>query len=209
MTTITCPWCGTNYTVFQSNCKNCGGVLPAPAQVVAIAERKQFKQQMPPPPPREISNSYVWRLLAQDGWVISSAVFVMLGVIFSMVGGGLTLGVITAFVGLPFLGMGLLFLGGGLAILYWRYQTAQTSVNVLKHGRAKEGEITSLVPNYSVRINGRTPWAVNYKFSLDGKEYEGKVSTLNDPSFFLQPGDSAVILYLPDKPESNQIYPHP
>lgn len=208
-TTITCPWCGTNYTSFQSNCRNCGGTLPAPAQVEAAAARKQLELQMPPSPPREISDNYVWRLLGQDGWVISSAIFVLLGVIFSFVGAGLTLGIITAFVGLPFLGMGLFFLCGGLGIIYWRYQFAQNVVNVLKHGEATEGEVTGLEANYNVRINGRNPWTVSYKFALDGKDYEGKVTTLNFPGLFMQPGSPAVVLYLPDKPGNNQLYPHP
>lgn len=164
---------------------------------------------MPPAPPREISPNYAWRLLAQDAWVISAAIFVLIGSIFTLVGGGLTLGIITAFVGLPFLGLGLLFLFGGLGIIYWRYQLAANSANVLKLGLATEGEITALEPNYSVRVNGRTPWNIKYKFSLDGKDYEGSVGTLNDPSFALQAGSPAVILYLPNKPENNQLYPHP
>jgi hypothetical protein len=207
--TITCPWCGTSYTAFQNNCRNCGAPLPPPAELEKLTARKSGRLQMPPAPPREIADSYIWRLMGQDGWVISSAVFVLLGVIFGFVGGGLTIGIITAFVGIPFLGMGLLFLGGGLAIIYWRYHEATNILNVLKHGQAKEGEITGLEPNYNVRINGRTPWTVYYRFSVDGKDYDGKVSTLNDPSFFMQPGSPAVVLYLPDAPEHNGLYPHP
>jgi hypothetical protein len=209
MATITCPWCGTNYTSFQSNCRNCGGTLPAPQEVEKAAKRKTAKLQMPPAPPREISENYVWRILGQDGWVISAAIFALLGGIFTVTGAGLTIGIITAFVGLPFLGMGLLFLGGGGAVLYWRYQEAQKAMNVLKFGQAKEGEITGLDVNYNVRINGRNPWTVHYRFSVDGKDYDGKVGTLNDPSYLLQPGSPAIVLYLSESPENNGLYPHP
>ena len=29
---IICPWCGTQHEKFQSNCKNCGGLLEAPPE---------------------------------------------------------------------------------------------------------------------------------------------------------------------------------
>jgi len=210
MAVIVCPWCGTNYTVFQSNCRNCGGVIPAPAETpAAVGPRRQARLQMPSPPPREISQNYFWRLFWQDAWTISASIFALLGAIFTMVGGGLTLGIVTAFVGIPFLGLGLLFLGASGYVLYWRYQIAQNAVNVLRLGLATQGEITALEPNYSVRVNGRTPWNIKYKFSLDGEDYEGIVGTLNHPGFELQEGSPAVILYLPDKPENNQLYPHP
>lgn len=206
---IICPWCGTNYIDFQSNCSNCGGTIPAPRKAPA-ATRPDARPQLswPPSPPRNIAPNYAWKLLSQDGWVISTFVFVLLGIIFTMVGGGLTLGIVTAFVGIPFVGMGLLFLGGGLAVAYWRYQLATQTVEVLKSGQAKEGEITGLEPNYSVRINGRMPWTIRYQFSVDGKVYQGSTSTLNNPQL-THPVGPAVVLYLADNPDKNQVYPHP
>jgi hypothetical protein len=204
---ITCPWCGTNHQEFQSNCKNCGGPLPAPSQVAATAARR--KLVMPPAPPREIASSFAWRWLLTDGWTIGGLVITIVGGSFSVTGAGLTVGIITAFVGIPFLLLGLVMLAGGLAVLVWRYDLAQKAMNVLRHGLSTKGEITSLEPNYSVRINGRTPWTIGYKFSLDGNEYEGNVSTLNNPSADLAPGNPAAVLYLPDAPQYNGLYPHP
>lgn len=205
--TITCPWCGTNYTEFQSNCKNCGGVLPAPSEVAADTARRRLV--MPPSPPREIASGFAWRWLLTDGWTIASFVFVILGGSFSLTGVGLIAGIITAIVGIPFLFLGLAFLGGGVGVFYWRYQQAQAALNVLRYGVATRGEITELDQNYSVRINGRNPWAIGYKFTVDGKEYEGKVTTLNNPGLHLAPGSPTAVLYLPDAPQYNGIYPHP
>lgn len=204
---ITCPWCGTNHLEFQSNCKNCGGPLPAPGELARTDARR--KVIMPPPPPREIAGSFVWRWMITDGWTIAAFVFLILGGSFSLTGVGLVAGIVTAFVGIPFLLLGLVFLGGSVGVLYWRYTLAQNILKVLRHGQATHGEITAIEQNYNVRVNGRNPWTISYKFSLDGKDYEGKVSTLNNPPTYLAPGNPTAILYLSDAPEYNGIYPHP
>lgn len=219
--TITCPWCGTNYTEFHPNCKNCGGVLPAPsefAKTLAVVEkakrspesfRRSLKDRFPDAPPRTISANYLWRLMLADPWTVAALIFTFIGGIFSITGAGLTIGIITAFVGLPFLALGLLFLMGGVGVLVWRYQIAEKRVKVLKEGIAIEGEIIDLIDNPSVRVNGRIPWKITYIFNLDGEEYSGTVSTLNPPGTHLAPGTPAVILYLKENPLFNGLYPHP
>lgn len=204
---ITCPYCGTNHLEFQSNCKNCGAPLPAPELVAEAARRRQLV--MPPPPPREIANSFAWKLMLTDGWGIVSFILLFLGAIFAFTGAGLTAGLITAFVGLPFLCFGVGFLGGGGYLFYWRWGIAQTQLNVLRQGLSTTGEITKLEQDYNVTVNGRNPWRISYKFSLKGEEYEGVVTTLNDPADNLAPGRPAAILYLPEAPQHNGLYPHP
>ncbi len=204
---ITCPYCGTSYTSFQSNCSRCGAPLPAPSQLAAAAARR--KLQMPPDPPREISSSYAWKLMLTDGWAIAAFVLLIIGLTFTLTGGGLTLGIVTAVVGLPFLCLGLGFLGGGGYLFFWRFQLAQDQLGVLRHGQSTVGEITEVHENVNVTVNGYHPWDISYKFELDGQEYTGSVSTLNAPSEALRPGNKAAVLYLPDKPQHNGLYPHP
>ncbi len=209
---ITCPWCGTNYAAFQSNCKNCGGPLPPPAQAAAPAPEREApaaRRAPPPPPPRPISDSYVWRLLAADGGAIAGGIFALLGAIFLFVGVPLTIGIITAFVGLPFAGLGAVFLGVGGWLLVRRYESAQKTVSVLRQGEAVEGRILEVRENYNVTVNNRHPWTITYQFQMNGRGYEGKVSTLNRPDPQLQPEQAAYVLYLPDAPEVNTLYPHP
>ncbi len=164
---------------------------------------------MPPAPPRPISNRYAWRLLYSDGWAIAALVFLLLGLIFGMVGMGLTLGIITAFVGIPFLFLGLAFLAGGVGLLVWRYQSAQKVVMVLREGQATRGQILDLQENYSVRVNGRHPWVIRYGFQVNGESHEGQLTTLNQPGQQLQSGKAVCILYLSGAPQWNSIYPHP
>ena len=129
-----CPWCGTQYSVFQSNCKNCGGPLRLIEEEIASSSAPAEPVAVPPPAPRPISDSYLWRILFTDGWAVSALIFCLLGVIFSMVGAGLTLGIITAFIGIPFLLLGIVFLIVAVWVLVWRTRRAQKVVTVLKGG---------------------------------------------------------------------------
>ncbi len=202
---ITCPWCGTNYPTFQPNCQNCGGPLPPP-QETRLPEEGPV---MPPPAPRPIASNYAWKLLLSDGWAISALVFLILGFVFTLLGIILTVAIITAFVGIPFAGLGILFLGGGIGVAIWRYKEKQAVVDILRVGEATTGQITSVEENYNVRVNGRNPWRISYQFALGGQTYGGELSTLNTPGAALQPGKQTCILYLPQSPARNTLYPHP
>ena len=204
---VICPWCGTNYIAFQSNCGKCGGPIQAP-RAVAPAERVD-EVDMPSAPPREISDKYRWKIMQADTWSITAGIFALIGAIFSLVGFVLTIAIVTAFVGIPFLGMGLLFLGGGGYVLYWRYNEALKAVNILRNGEALLGRVTGAQTNYNVAVNGRNPLTISYQFRVNGKEYQSTVTTLNHLNLQYQPGQSICVLYLAENPEYNSLYPHP
>jgi len=207
MPPILCPFCGTYYTAFQSNCKNCGGPIPLPPAEAEAPE--QVRLTLPPPPPRPIADSYVWKLLSADGWATASGIFILIGVIFAVTGLALTAGIITAFVGIPFAILGLLFAGGGAAVLYSRYSQAQKTVQVLRLGEAVQGQITEVSENINVSVNNNHPWTIRYAFQAGGADYQGQVTTLRRPAPNLQPDLPAVVLYLPSAPLYNALYPHP
>ncbi len=207
MIKITCPWCGTNYTGFQSNCDNCGGSLPLPVE--RALEPSPPNLPSPPPPPREVPPRVAWRILITDGWAITGFVFSLLGLIFSVVGLALTVTLVGAFVGIPFAGMGILFLGGGGPLLAWRYQLAQKTLLVLRHGQAAQGEILNVYQNFQIQVNGRYPWTVEYRCDVNGRVYQGKVTTLSQPDLSQEPGKAVYVLYMADDPAQNTIYPSP
>ena len=204
---VTCPWCGTSYVTFQPNCDNCGGTLPLPQGPTADPAASTLR--VPPPPPRRVPRNYVWRLLMTDGWAITAGIFVLIGGIFGLVGGALTISIVAAFVGLPFVGVGLLLLVPGGLILVWRAGGAQTTAEVLRSGDAALGRIVSVDQNYHVQINGRFPWSLVYQFEAAGEPHEGKVTTLSQPDLSRQAGRPVYVLYARDDPERNTIYPHP
>jgi len=47
--------------------------------------------------------------MTTDGWSIAAFIFFLIGAIFGMIGLGLTVGIVTAFVGIPFLLLGIVF----------------------------------------------------------------------------------------------------
>jgi len=205
---IICPWCGTNYLTFQPNCTNCGGPLQAVDEKTASSAPVE-NLLIPPSAPRPISDRYVWRLLSSDGWWIVALVFGIMGIVFFLVGAGLTIAIITAFVGIPFLILGIGFLVAGGWVFIRRYQGARKVVKVLQVGEATRGQIVEIRQDYSVRVNGRNPWRIRYQFQVNGEDYEGKVTTFNQPGQQLQAGKAVSILYLPGAPKWSSIYPHP
>jgi hypothetical protein len=203
---VTCPWCGTNYLTFQSNCDKCGGPMALPSESGATGADSL---PTPPPAPRPVADSYAWRLMWSDGWGVAGFIFTLLGAIFTVVGLALTVAVVTAFVGLPFVVLGLAFLIPGIILLSARYQRAMRTVGVLRLGDATTGQITRVEQNLAVRVNNQHPWKIAYQFKVHDLPYEGQVSTLNTPSAALQPGQAARVLYLPQAPQYNSLYPHP
>ena len=204
---ITCPWCGTGYTTFQPNCKNCGGSMPLPVEKDSDSSGKALA--VPPPAPRAVPRNYIWRVLLSDGWAITAGIFALVGAIFGLVGFGLTADMVTAFVGLPFAALGLLCFGGGAAVLIWRYQKAQKIKKVLKDGEAVLGEIETVQQVMQVRVNGRHPWTISYCFEVSGHLYQGKLTTLSQPGLDQQSETDIYVLYMRENPEQNTIYPHP
>jgi hypothetical protein len=207
---ITCPWCGTNYQTFQSNCDKCGGPMGLPSEPGAPASTAGVEGlPAPPPPPRPVADSYAWRLIWSEGWGVVGFIFALLGAIFTVVGVALTLGVVTAFVGLPFVVLGLIFLFGGGVLLSARYQEAKRTVGVLRIGDSAVGQIARVEENQAVRVNNQHPWTITYQFRVQNLPYAGRVTTLNVPGANLQPGKTACVLYLPQAPQYNSLYPHP
>ncbi|MHC1782437.1 MAG: hypothetical protein AB9891_06705 [Anaerolineaceae bacterium] len=206
---IICPWCGTNYLEFQSNCKNCCGPIPAPREEAIFSSSQSELAAPPPPAPRPISNAYAWRLLTADGWALAVLILGLLGFIFTLVGAGLILGIVTAIVGIPFLAIGIIFLCLAIAGLVWRYGRAWKVLNILRMGEVTSGQIVEVQENYSVRVNGRHPWVIGFQFRVNGQDYNGNITTLNPVGQDIQPGKSAWVLFLPEDPRWNSIYPHP
>lgn len=144
-----------------------------------------------------------------SGWGGAAAIFAFIGGIFFFVGLLLTALVVTAFVGIPFIGMGAIFGAGGSIVLKTQYDKARKTVEVLKHGHDTEGLVTEVEQNFMVRINGRNPFNIGYEYTVGGQRFTGSAQTLQNPLSVFRPGGRAWVLYAPGSPETSTLYPHP
>lgn len=206
---ITCPWCATAYKEYQPACEKCGGPIPEADQADTSTGEAEEEPPIPPAPPRPFSDSYAWRILASEGGAITSGVVAVLGFVFAILGLLLTFLVVTIFVGIPFLLLGIVMIGVGGMIFFWRYQRALVRVAVLRRGLATRGSVVRLeqIPYY--RVNRQHPWEITYHYLVEWREFEGKLTTLAEPGKHLQPGRAATVLYLAESPEQSLIYPLP
>jgi hypothetical protein len=74
-------------------------------------------------------------------------------------------------------------------------------------GRAIVARVTKRGLDYAVRINGRHPTMVCWEFSLEGRAFKGKISSMK-PELVepLGQGDDILVLYDPDNPRINTCW---
>ncbi len=213
MPRIICPWCGTHYTEFQPNCENCGGSLPFPQETdigISSHDTNRLPLAVPAEKPRGVPTSHLWKILSTKAGPWIGGIFSILGFVFGIVGFGLTVTVVAIFVGIPFMFLGVVFSGIGLPLFIVGYSRAQRTLGLLRNGSSVEGKIHQVVPNYQMTINGRHPWKISYAFELHGRKFTGTSSTLSAiPHDVNYSGQPVFILYNPENPEENTIFPNP
>lgn len=197
---IECTWCGTRYASFQPRCESCGGPLPPPPG--------QDAGEPPPPPPRSLPAAFERRVR------YSHNVEFMIGAIFTAIGA--LIGVVFVAVGisaplLPMAGVGglvlLIFGGVGLLLLRVGLRRAASTLRAYREGRAVVGEIVDVHVDTSVKINGRSPWAITYTFKAGGAEHVGTARTFDPRARQRSPGQPVHVLHVDGDPEHSTLYP--
>lgn len=157
----------------------------------------------PPMPPREVSGRYARRLLMTDIRFIVGAVLGGIGLIYAVVG-------VREYgygVGIVFLSTGMLILGVGVWLVLLRVLRWRRIIAVIEKGPPIRGEVLGVGPNFSVRINGRHPFKVRYSFRPLGGTVEGVFETMDERVMVLKVGMAVNVLYDPDDPAVNTLYP--
>lgn len=197
-----CAWCGQRNPNTILECRKCGGPLTPPLG--------EDPGAAPPPPPRVLPAGYKRRML------FSNTPITLVGGIFLLV--GFPLGVIFTTLGfaIPEIwlfiviggGVGGLFtlLGGGM--LYFGIQQGLGKIRPYEHGQATVGEVIAIQQDYSMSVNGRYPWAIVYIFDdARGRPYEGQAITWQHAPNTQAVGNHVFVLYMPDDPHQNVLYP--
>ncbi len=163
---------------------------------------------VPPPAPRALPKGYARNLMFSGnplGLVggIFFAVGLLLGVIFP------TIGIATGLWLMLLIGgfLALIFTTLGGTMLYVVYQAGMNKVRPYKDGVAVLGEVGNVYKNPLVNVNGRNPYTVEYLFRADGRPFEGQMDTWSSAVIDLEKGQPLHVLYLPEDPLQNVIYP--
>jgi len=139
----------------------------------------------------------------------------LVGLIFLLI--GFPLGLIFTILGITLPGMWLfIVIGGGVggiftllggAMLYFGIREGLGKIRPFEHGQATIGEVIEMYRDPTVSINGRNPWAIIYTFKVHGLTYEGKAISWKYAPQTQAEGNRVHVLYLPDDPDQNAIYP--
>lgn len=207
----TCPYCGSSYITFQTNCKNCGAPLPPVVKdgIQTKTRDVDFTPPKPPAPPRTIAETYVFRLMWADGIGVSSIAFLIIGILLIITGVVKSLLDSQNFDASLISGFGWFITVSSAAIGFWSYWEARQKVQVLRIGQAALGRILTVEQRAESQSTTTHTWVIHYNCIANGKRIRGKLLTRIPPGKRLQAGNQVWVLYLPDKPKKNTIYPHP
>ncbi len=162
----------------------------------------------PPPAPR----SGGWRRARK---VDAMAGFNLLfGALFGGIGGfiGVVFVLVSLFSDAPALmgfiggGVGLIFGGIGGGIFYKGVERVRALTAVWRDGRVAHGDVDDVKLDTTVRANGRSPWQINFHFTVRGVAYTGVASTWNPLVRLAHRGQKIAVLYSPADPSQNLAY---
>ncbi len=196
---IACPWCTQRNPADALECRKCGGPLPVPG----IDPGPE-----PPPPPRTLPKGYKSRMYWKNSPMTT------IGIVFAIVGLsiacvfpaiGIAVGLVPFACAGGFFGMAFGIIGA--AMLYSGIKTARGKLRPYEFGIATPGEIIDIYRDTTVEVNGRNPWAVQYLFEVGSESIEGKSITWKHAPKLQKAGNHVWVLYMPDDPEQNALYP--
>ncbi len=197
---VSCPWCKQFSPAAPpgADCGNCGGPLPPPPSV--------GRALAPPPTPRHLPERYTRaRLLSKNVGALVGTVFAAFGGLFGALGVGLCFVLLP--LGLGFMGFGVLFGGIGLALRSASRKDALRQIAALTYGVTAEGQVVSVGRDTSESINGRNPFLIEYVFSVNGQALGGATKGWDIVNATRQPGQPLWVVYLPNDPSVNSIWP--
>lgn len=110
-----------------------------------------------------------------------------------------------AFVAVP---LTLIFggIGGGMVLFSLRHVAAMKAT--YRNGEVAPGVVTNVALDPTVKVNGRSPFAIHYQFEAADGERTGRTRTWVVPRDMF-PGRPVHIIYDRDKPKRNLLYPLP
>ena len=101
----------------------------------------------------------------------------------------------------------LLFMIVGAVLFRQGRRTATGVLNAFRRGVAVEGKVASVRLDETQSINQRHPWVFTYQFPVGNELVEGSLTSFNSTLATRSRGQPLWVLYVPDDPGQNTIYP--
>ncbi len=176
---VKCPWCKSQFpNSISSNCDNCGGTLEYQRGTNELGPK-------PPMAPRLLPKKFIKRVK------YTSNVMTILGIVFTI----------------PFFWTIIFPIIG---IFLWKkgIKDANNELIPLEQGTATTGEITNIRQNFSIKVNNKSPYVIEFTFEANGKKYAGDVGNIFDLSNVCKEvGDKLWVVYMPEDPSLSSIWP--
>ena len=179
---VECPWCKTvNRVIDETNCKNCGGPLPAVSH-----DNSGIDRGTPPPSvPRKLPDIYIKKLKYRSTMFIIGIVFIV-----------------------PFI-WSVIFPIIGFFLVRSALKTANRKIAALENGIKAEGDLVDIYKDTSESVNERHPWRLDYEFKTRNGELitAKKTGAWSNNNRHRRIGDKLWVVYLRDNPNINAIWP--
>ncbi len=179
---VECPWCKTvNRVITETHCKTCGGPLPAVSH-----DNSGINRGTPPPsPPRKLPDVYVKKLKYRNTLFIIGIIFIV-----------------------PFI-WSIIFPIIGFFLVRSGLRTAKRKIEALEKGIKAEGVLIDVYKDTSETVNGKNPWRLDYEFKTKNGDIitAKKTGAWNSNNRYRKPNDKLWIVYLPEDPKINAIWP--
>lgn len=188
---ITCGWCNTHYASWQNHCDFCGGPMPG-LPGLELGEE-------PPPPPRRLPRGFAFRTrwsqniatLAGGGFFLISSLFFL---------AALKAHSWAALV--PFF-----FMTGGFFMFRLGWRHASSVLRAFRRGIAVRGEIYECRIDRTQSMNGEHPYKLTWHFTVEGRQYEGALTSFDSTLGSRARGQPVWVLHVPRDPAQNTLYP--
>ena len=176
---INCPWCKTQYQeITVTNCNNCGGTLEYSINTSSAGPKPQHA-------PRVLPQKYIRRVK------YTGNVYTLIGMVFTI----------------PFFWT-IIFPIIGYFLWKKGIKVANEELIPLEHGDSIAGEIESISRDYSIKINGVSPFVIHFIFEVNGQKHRGSVGNIfDDIDLKKKVGDLIWVVYMKNNPELSSIWP--
>lgn len=188
---ITCGWCNTHYSTWQSRCDSCGGALPLMGS--------QELGEEPPPAPRKLPKGFAFRTRwsGNIATIAGGAFFVVASLFFTAFLKARTFAALVP----------LFFMVGGFFLFRQGWIHASKVLRAFRRGIAVGGEVYECRIDRTQSMNGEHPYKLTWHFTVEGRQYEGSVTSFDSTLGSRGRGQPVWVLYVPRDPEQNTLYP--